>query len=602
MTEEINLHSGIGLLYSKTSKDACVKAAIQSNGIYNFRGATDTVRWLKGEYAYLAPNGAASLLRRLCIKFDWLKDEEFTEAFLLRRYHTLIVPHAVALPEEARKALFAWVDQGGYLLVTGRTDIPKELLGFSNLEWYRPQGYSAINYKGHQMITGYRGYTLGLGEPASGSEVLASAYETESSGRGTDIEGYHLLGPAVIKSGKVIYITLPLFETLGAMLQGHVNFEEIRDAGHRFKYLDRVGRFVKDILEEAGWQHLWHVRVKPWGGYHGVVVLRHDIDESTDTTYLDYEQRNHIPATYAILDDQHRNYWLNTVAMHSEAEAAYHFDTSPERMTRFDKVLCRLKGATPNVFNKSDGKGLWKQMKRARDSLGIPILTAQRHNSCFRYPEIVDAMNYLYEEEPEVLGLGTMFRFTNYMFGARTKEDDNTYVVQHPDTSTPFWFPYKLWYASADHHHMLRGWDITHVLEPEPWLTEHLLDQAEYLDDGVYTLGFHPAHCRGKSFHPAGNWQWFEYAVDLGHSRDYLFATCREVFERMNHWEYLGFGFHHGEGWLSNEQLPFAITVYLEHPKGSLSFKKTKFSAEFLGPTLTKIVLDAGDRVYFSMG
>jgi hypothetical protein len=140
------------------------------------------------------------------------------------------------------------------------------------------------------------------------------------------------------------------------------------------------------------------------------------------------------------------------------------------------------------------------------------------------------------------------------------------------------------------------------VLEPEPWLTEHLLDQAEYLDDGVYTLGFHPAHCRGKSFRPEGNWQWFEYAVDLGHSRGYLFATCREVFERMNHWEYLGFGFHHGEGWLSNQQFYFPVTVYLEHPQGSISFKKTNSSPEFLRPTLTKIVLGAGELIYFSIG
>jgi len=602
MRERIGLRSSIGVLYSNTSLNACVQMAIRSNAIYNFEGSTGTVRWLKGEYAYLAPNGAASLLRRLCIKFEWLKDEEITNPFVLRGYHTLIVPHAVALSDDVSKALMEWVDQGGYLLVTGRTNIPEELLGVSNLKWYQPQGYTSIEYNGSQIIAGCRGYTAGLGKPTSGSEVLASAYETKSSGKGIDVEGYQPLGPAVIKSGKVIYIGLPLFETIGAMLQGHVNFEEIRGVGHRFKYIDRLGRFLKDILEEAGWHHLWPVRVKPWGGYRGVVVLRHDVDESIDTTYLDYERKNHIPATYAILDNHHRLHWLNAVAKHPGAEIAYHFDTGLEGITWLDKLLCRLKGDAPPISNKADGKGLWKQMKKARNSLGIPIQTAQRHDSVFHYPETVDAMHYLYEEEPEVLGLGTMFRFTNYMFGARTKEDDSTYVVQHPDTSTPFWFPYKLWYASVDHHHMLRGWDITHMLEPEPWLAEHLLNQTEYLEDGVYTLGFHPAHCRGKSFRPEGNWDWFEKAIELGHSHGYLFATCREVFERMNHWESLGFGFHHGEGWLSNLQFPHAITVYLEHSKGPLSFKEKKSSAECLGPELTKISLDPGDRLHFSMG
>jgi hypothetical protein len=602
MSVERNLRSGLGLLYSKTSLNSCVQAAKQPDAIYNFQGTTGWVRWLKGEYAYLAPNGAASLLRRLCIKFDWLSDEEIEDSMVLQRYHTLILPHAVALTAQTPKALSTWVEKGGHLLVSGRTCLPLELLGLSRIKWYQPEGYSAIRYRKYDLIAGYRGYTIGIGQPASGSQILASACEVLNPAEGISNENDSSIGPAVIQNGKVLYITLPLFETFGAMLQGQVNFEDMRVWGHRYKYLDWVCRCVKDLLEEAGWSHLWTVRVKPWGEYHGVVVLRHDVDESTDTTYLNYERKNHIPATYAILDDQHRKYWLNAVATHPEAEAAYHFDTSPEMISRFDKLLYRFKAVTLNVSNKTDGNRLWKQMKKARDSLGIPILTAQRHNSVFHYPEIVDAMNYLYKLEPEVLGLGTMFRFTNFMFGARTKEDDNTYVVEHPDTSTPFWFPYKLWYASADHHHMLRGWDITHVLEPEPWLTEHLLDQAEYLDDGVYTLGFHPAHCRGKSFRPEGNWQWFEYAVDLGHSRGYLFATCREVFERMNHWEYLGFGFHHGEGWLSNQQFYFPVTVYLEHPQGSISFKKTNSSPEFLRPTLTKIVLGAGELIYFSIG
>ena len=158
-------------------------------------------------------------------------------------------------------------------------------------------------------------------------------------------------------------------------------------------------------------------------------------------------------------------------------------------------------------------------------------------------------MDYLYTRESEVLGLGTMFRFTNFMFGACTRDASSTYVVQHPDTSTPLWFPFKLWYAGARDHHALRGWDITHVLEPEPWLTKLLLDQTEYLSDGVYTLGFHPAHCHGKSFRPEGNMEWFEYAIELGRSSGYLFATCREVFERMDRWEDLGFAFHDGEGW-----------------------------------------------------
>jgi len=215
---------------------------------------------------------------------------------------------------------------------------------------------------------------------------------------------------------------------------------------------------------------------------------------------------------------------------------------------------------------------------------------------------IVDAMDYLFKQEPEILGLGTMFRFTNFMYGSRSTNDERTYVVQHPDTSVPFWFPFKLWYASAEDAHPLRGWDITHVLEPEPWLTEHLLSQEEYLEDGVYTLGFHPAHCLGKSFRSEGNWDWFEYAVELGRSRGFLFLTCREVFERMNQWEYLGFGFLHGDGWFENRQFPYPIAVYLEHPNHDCYLKDRRVSSELIQPNMTKVVLSRGESVRFSIG
>jgi len=597
-----NRSSGIGILYSRNSQQSLSKMADMEGKSFNFRGAKGTVCWLKGEYAYLAPNGAASLLRRLCIKFDWMSDEDLTNVTRLEPYHTLILPHCIGLPTRSSQILETWVKRGGHLLVTGQSDLPPELLGLSEVNWYQPKGYSAMRYGKYDLIVGYRGYTMGIGRVASGSQVLASAFEVSNPAEGVSGEDDSSIGPAVIQNGKVIYIGLPLFETFGALIQGHVNFEDMRVWGHRYKYLDWVCRCIKDLLEEAGWNHLWTVRVKPWGPYSGIVVLRHDVDSSMDTTYLDYEVRKHIPATYAILNDRHSQYWLKAVSGHPGAEASYHFDTTPEEGAKWSRNFKKGEGGTRRTFRKTSGKGLWRQFKKARNGKGIPIVTGQRHNSFFHYPEMIDAMDYLYGQGPEILGLGTMFRFTNFMYGARKDNDEGAYVIKHPDTSVPFWFPFKLCYASANGHHILRGWDITHVLEPEPWLTEHLLDQREYLGDGVYTLGFHPAHCWGKSFRPEGNWQWFEYAVEWGQSCGFLFATCREVFERISRWEYLGFGFFERDGWIGNQKVSYPMTVYLEHPCGELFFEKKKGSIESLNPTLTKLVLSSGDSVRFSVG
>jgi len=594
-------YSSVGVLYSRSSLSECVEKAKQFDALYNFHGATGTVQWLKGEYAYLAPNGAASLLRRLCIKFDWLTDEDLLEPKHLERYHTLVVPHAITLPTQAHKTLANWVYQGGFLLVTGQNDLPLELIGISEIKWYQPEGYTAIKYREYNIIVGYRGFTAGICQPISGTRVLGSAYEVKNLEDEFNKPINHPLGPGVIRSKRMIYIPMPLFETFGAMLQGHVDFEDMRNWGHRYKYLDRLGRFVKDLLEDSGWKHLWRVRVKPWGEYHGVVVLRHDVDSSKDITYLDFERENQIPATYAILDDSRRQHWLKAVASHPTAEAAYHFDTGPKN-TPLSSSLGKLRGTNTSTLKKTSRKGLWKQVRKARDELRIPVMTAQRHNSFFFYPEIVDGMDYLYKRELEVLGLGTMFRFTNFMYGSRANDDERTYVVQHPDTSVPFWFPFKLWYATTDDHHALRGWDITHVLEPEPWLTDLLLNQEECLEEGVYTLGFHPAHCWGESFRQEGNWDWFKYAVELGKSRGYLFATCKEVFERLNQWESLDFGLGEIEGWVENHHSPSPITVYLEHPHGKLFFKEKETYVESVNPHLTKIILANGDSIRFSLG
>lgn len=593
---------GVGILYSRSSQYRLSTIAEEKERIFRFKGATGMVCWLKGEYAYLAPNGAASLLRRLCIKFDWVSDADLTDATRLERYHTLILPHGVLLPIRSSPALEGWVNRGGYLLATGQTDLPGELLGLSGIKWYQPEGYSAIRFGKYDLIAGYRRYTIGVGHPAAGSRVLALAYEVTNPAEGISKEEHLSIGPGVIQNGRIIYITLPVFETFGAMLQGHVNFEDMRIWGHRYKYLDWVCRFFRDLLQEAGWSHLWTVKIKPWGPHGGIIVLRHDVDSSSDFTYLEYERRKEIPATYAILNNRDSDSWLMAVSKHPGAESCFHFDTTPEGGTTWSQWLRKNKGKTRLNFKKVLGKGLRRQFIKARDQKGIPIVTGQRHNSYFRYPEIVDAMDYLYNRAPEVQGLGTMFRFTNFMYGGDEKKDGFTYVVKHPDTSVPFWFPFKVCYPTTANHHVLRGWDITHILEPEPSLTEHLLNQGEYLNDGVYTLGFHPAHCWGKSFRPEGNWQWFEYAVELGQSFGYLFASCREVFERMNQWEDLRFGFYDGEGWVENDKYPYPTTIYLEHPCGQLFCKGKKTSVELLNPTLTRLVLSSGESVHFSMG
>ena len=73
-------------------------------------------------------------------------------------------------------------------------------------------------------------------------------------------------------------------------------------------------------------------------------------------------------------------------------------------------------------------------------------------------------MDYLYESLPETVGMGTMFRFNNLKY-ANNESSAESYVVQHPDVSVPFWFPFKMVVTTIDQYKPLRGWDITHLME-----------------------------------------------------------------------------------------------------------------------------------------
>ena len=587
------MSGGVGIIYSRFSLVRNILDAQKAGGIYDFGGANGKQQWLKKHYAYLAPNGVASLLRRFCIKFDWIEEGTSLTQETLKKYHTLVLPNASALSNPSCQAIGEWVSHGGYLWVTDRTNLPFEILGLSSLERMQPLGYTALGIDDQLVIIGYRGYPVGVCQASPNSRVLASAREVRYPVQENRDAGI-FLGDGVIQNGTVLYFALPLFETFGAMLQGHVNFEDIRAWGHRFKYLDWVGRVVKDLLQEAGWEHLWRVRMKPWGDHNGVIVLRHDVDSSTDTTYLDYEKENLIPATYAVLNDPSRQYWLEAATSHPAAEAAFHFDTTP------DPLVQRFfpNQAITSAIQKTSKRGLWRQTRLAT-KVGIPIQTVQRHFGYFPYPEMVDALDYLYDHEKDILGAGTMFRFTNFMYGARSLQDQRTYAVQHPDTSAPFWFPFKLWYTSVNRHQALRGWDITSVVEPEPWLTDLLFNQIDYLEDGVYTLGFHPAHCWGKNFCPQGNWRWFEYAVQAGKAKNFLFSTCQDVFERLNQWEQIDFGFdvRTTEGLIINN-VSSTSTVFLETSLNALR-SHGEVQIDQVSERLYKIILPAGKALAF---
>src|SRR5258705_1554962 len=70
----------IAVLFSRRSRDAYAAEAAARGETYTFTDAWGRPRtWLKGEFAYLAPNAASVLLARCNLKHDVVEETDFTD-------------------------------------------------------------------------------------------------------------------------------------------------------------------------------------------------------------------------------------------------------------------------------------------------------------------------------------------------------------------------------------------------------------------------------------------------------------------------------------------------------------------------------------------
>lgn len=557
------LHHNVGILFSQSSRNRYCDQALSLGQTYRFAGAEGEVTWLREEYAYLAVNGTSTVLRRLGVKHDVIGEDDLTRD-LLSNYHVLFVPNAQYPSNQAVQLLMEWATGTNILVVSGKTGLPAELLGLSESRLYRPRGFTGMKWtsgsraesmrRPEYVVTSAPGYQVNVVRAQQKATVVGQLYEFSGDLTTVDTaDKWCLNGDATVVTQNSIYFAQQIFEYIGAMLQGHVNIEVIRGWGNRHNYVEVLVSLIKRVLQNFGCARLWDVQLRPWGAYDGVVVLRHDVDHSDDTTYLAYEIENNIPATYAITLEKHRRTWLAATTKAENIESCFHFYTTPpsELVLHGSRLVDDMFGTSflPTLAKGlTTGKGLFVQIRRAERKHGIKSVTAQRHHGLFFYPEIIDAMDYLYEHDREMLGLGTMFRFTNLRYGKLKVDGEESYIVQHPDVSVPFWFPFKMVVTSVERHKILRGWDLPHAIEPDPPLVDALLgDDGEkrncpVLENGVFTFGFHPAHCHTGTFNPGGNWEWFVYAVRKAKERNYWLANCKMVYEKMNDWEDLVLG------------------------------------------------------------
>jgi len=387
-------------------------------------------------------------------------------------------------------------------------------------------------------------------------------------------------GPAIVLTERTAYVANQVLELIGGMLQAHLNVEAVRHWANPTHWGDTLLFFLRRLLLEIGLGPLWQTRLRSFGAYDGVLSFRHDVHGMLDFTFLDYQIENLIPATYDIEDpafstnisEAMAKEWVARTSRPGFIEPALHNDSSI--------------GDPPTAIH---GRGLYEHVRNAERNLGFPVDTCGRHAGGHMHPETIDAMDYLYDHDPRILGLCTFCYYHMVEYGVRDPQVMSgisgralTYVTDARRTiATPgIWFPFHPVVTTSAEWRPLRGWDRTHEFDAAPELVEtvygghsaRISGVDDHLENGVYSFQYHPELARDPSLNNGrGTLDYVRYAINLAERSRFWIASQRDLYQRMADYEALVFQLRDGgrevtvenptdrriEGMVVEQRLPF---------------------------------------------
>ncbi len=551
------------VLFSRCSRDAYAAEAAARGETYTFTDAWGMPRtWLKGEYAYLAPNAAGVLLSRCNIKHHLVEEADLSEA-RLAGCRALLVPNAAHLAPETIARIGRWL--GGAdrrLIVTGKTNLPPALLGLKSCAPLPVNGYTGWRWLPESpfagdaweklYVSGYKGHPAQRIEPAPGSRVFANLVELTGDLSDATTATVADLGPGIVLTDKTVYVANQVLELIGGMLQAHLNVEAVRHWANATHWGDTLLFFLRRLMLDAGLGPLWHTRLRAFGTYDGVLSFRHDVHGMRDFTFLDYQIQNLIPASYDIedpafstnIDEAMAKDWVERTTQHGFIEPALHNDSSI--------------GDPPTAIF---GKGLFEHVSNAGKNLGIRVCTCGRHAGGHMHPETIDAMDYLYAQDQYILGMCTFcyyhmieygVRDPNVMVGGTIGGKPLTYVtdVRRTIATSGIWSCFQPVVTTDKEWRKLRGWDRTHEYDAAYELVETIFaghnskhrGGDDRLENGVYSFQYHPELARDPSVnHGKGTLDYVRYCINLAERSNYWIATQAELYQRMADYDGLAF-------------------------------------------------------------
>lgn len=588
----------VAVVFSRASRDAYVRQAAELGETYAFTNARETrSTWIKGEHAYLAPNGASLFLARCHLKHDVVDEIELDDA-RLAGYRALLIPNAGHLLPETIARLGRWLDadgpdRGRRLVVTGKTNLPPAMLGlvshavcavagYTGWGWLPGAPFASDDWE-PACVSGYAGHAVNQVVPAAGSRVLAELIEFTGDLTDASTATRAVLGPAIVIGSRTVYVANQVFEFVGGMMQAHLNVEAVRHWVNPTHWGDTLLFFMRRIVRDAGLDRLWRTRLRAFGTYDGVLSFRHDVHGMRDFTFLDYQIQNLIAASYDIEDpafstnisEEMAAEWVQRTSQHGFIEPALHNDSSI--------------GDPPEAIF---GKGLFTHVSNASRNLGIRICTCGRHAGGHMHPETIDAMDYLYAQDDDVIGFCTFSYYHMVEYGVKRPEvivggviggRPLTYItdVRRTIATQGIWYPFHPVVTTDSEWRPLRGWDRTHEFDADHELVETIFGGHgarrpgvdDVLENGVYSFQYHPELARDPSMNDGkGTLDYVRYAINLAERRNFWIPNQRELYQRMADYEDLVFRLRDDgrevtvsnptsrriEGLMIEQRLPFA--------------------------------------------
>ena len=560
MNTHSKLPANIAILWSEQTRRVNAEEAQHKGATYTFTDACGKPKtWLKGQNAYLSPSTVSATLNRLALKYDFISDADLLVC--LSNYDLLFLSGAHQIPEVGIVAIEKWLLHADkFLCVCGPTNLPARLLGLAHLEVIQPEGYTAWQWLPDSpfgdrskweewYISGYKGFATCRVLPLASSTVLADQLEITGDLRDPNTSSVRALGAGIVQSAQALFIANDLFEYLGGVWQGHLNSEDVRRWFNPVNWAETLIYQLRACLWRCGQDRLWRTRLRTFGSYDGVMNIRHDPDASSDTTMLDYEGQHLIPATWTLLDAHfspeattvERDLgWVRAISQYEFIEAGLHNDTMQESPPKH-----------------AIGKNLAHHVIQSEKNLGIRLYSGGRHGGFSVYPEMIDAMDYLYQTVPHFLGLGTFHFHLMIAYGELTAgliaggRNISWVTKTSPTIAGPgFWFPLHGVVSTTEECRQVRGWDITHEYDTAPDLVDQVYtranskdgDPATTLPDGVYQFQYHPVFTVDPNYnHGRGTFDWMCYAVRRADRFNLWHASQKMIYERMQDYEDVAF-------------------------------------------------------------